>query len=117
METGGPIENEEAGFGGEDRLGIKNRGLEEVTQGSVSLRMSLDRQAMDGELKISRGKSEGHPWVVADREGLIELVGKGIEKGGVGSSRDGGVDSSEGDCTIVVDKDFEADMEAGIGFP
>ena len=50
METGGPIWIEEAGFGDEDRLGIKNRGLEEVTQGIVSLRMSLEGQAMDGEL-------------------------------------------------------------------
>ena len=40
----------EVGFVDEDGLGIKNRGLEEVTQGSVSLRMSLDGQAMDGEL-------------------------------------------------------------------
>ena len=50
METGGPIRIKEAGFGDEDGLGVKNRGLEEVTQGSVSLRMSLDGQAMDGEL-------------------------------------------------------------------
>ena len=117
METGGPVWIEEAGFGDEDRLRVKNRGLEEVTQGSVSLRKSLDRQAMDGELKISRGKSEGHPRIVADREGLIELVGKSIKKGGVGGSRDGGVDNSEGDHTIVVDKNFEADREAGISFP
>ena len=44
-------------------------------------------------------------------------MGKSMEKEGVGSSRDGGVDNSEGDRTIVVDKDFEADREAGIGFP
>ena len=50
METGGQIWIEEAGFGDEDRLGIKNRGLEEVTQGSVNLKMSLDGQAMNGEL-------------------------------------------------------------------
>ena len=117
METGGLIWIEEAGFRDEDRLRIKNRGLEEVTQGSVSLRMSLDGQAMEGELQISRGKSEGHLGVIADREGLIELVGKSIKKGGVGSSRDGGVDNSEGDRTIVVDKDFKADGEAGISFP
>ena len=117
METGGPIWIEEAGFGDEDGLGVNNRGLEEGKQGSVSLRMSLDGQAMDGELKISGGKSEGHPGVVADREGLIELVGKSIEKGGVGSSRDGGVDNSEGDRTIIVDKDFKADREARISFP
>ena len=60
---------------------------------------------------------EGHPGVVADREGLIELVGESIKKGRVGSSRDGGVDNSEGDSTIIIDKDFEADREAGISFP
>ena len=44
-------------------------------------------------------------------------MGKSIKKGGVGSSREGGVNNSEGDRTIVVDKDLEADMEARIGFP
>ena len=48
---------------------------------------------------------------------MIELVGESIKKGGVGSSRPGVVDNSEGDGTIVVDKDFEADREAGISFP
>ena len=117
MEMGGSIWIEEAGFGDKDRLRLKNGGLKEVTQGSVSLRVSLDGQAMDGEMQISRGKSEGHPGIVADREELIELVGKSIKKGGVGSSRDGGVDNSEGDRTSVVEKDFEADREAGISFP
>ena len=50
METGGPVRIEEAGFGDEDRLRVKNRGLEEVTQGGVGLRMGLDGLAMDGEL-------------------------------------------------------------------
>ena len=50
MEMGGPVWIKEAGFGDEDRLRVKNRGLEEVTQGSVSLRMSLHGKAMDGEL-------------------------------------------------------------------
>ena len=50
METGGPNWIEEAGFGDEDRLRVKNCGLEEVTQGSVGLRMSFDGQAMEGEL-------------------------------------------------------------------
>ena len=44
-------------------------------------------------------------------------MGESIKKGGVGSSRDGGVDNSEGDRTTVVDKDFEADREAKISFP
>ena len=50
METGGSILVEEVGFGDKDRLRVKNRGQKEVTQGSVSLRGSLDGQAMDGEL-------------------------------------------------------------------
>ena len=48
---------------------------------------------------------------------MIELVGKGLKEGRVGSSRDRGVDNGEGDRTIVVDKDFEADREARVGFP
>ena len=44
-------------------------------------------------------------------------MGKGLEEGGVGSSRDGGVDNGEGDRTIVIDKDFEADREARVSFP
>ena len=60
---------------------------------------------------------KGQPGVVADREGLIELMGKSIKEGGVGSGRDGGVNNSEGDRTIVFDKDFETDREAGISFP
>ena len=47
---------------------------------------------------------------------MIELVGESIKKGGVGSSRDGGDDNSEGDRTIVIDKDFEGDRKAGIIF-
>ena len=50
METGGSIRVEEAGFGDKDRVRVKNGGLKEVTQGRVSLRVSLDGQAMDGEL-------------------------------------------------------------------
>ena len=55
--------------------------------------------------------------MVADREGLVELVGESIKEGGVGSRRDRGVDNSEGDRTIVVNKDFEADREARVSFP
>ena len=44
-------------------------------------------------------------------------MGKSIEKGGVGGSREGGVNNSEGDRAIVVDKDFKADREAGVSFP
>ena len=59
---------------------------------------------------------EGEPGVVANREGWIDLVVKSIKVGVVGSSRDGSVDNGEGDLTIVVDKDFEADREAGVSF-
>ena len=50
METGCSIRVDEAGFGDKDRLGFNNGGLKEVTQCSVSLRVSLDGVAMDGEL-------------------------------------------------------------------
>ena len=50
VETGAPIWIEEACFGDKNGLGIKNRGLEGVTHGSVSLRVSLDGQAMNREL-------------------------------------------------------------------
>ena len=43
-------------------------------------------------------------------------MGESIEEGGVGGSGDGGVDNSEGYRTIVIDKNFEADGEARIGF-
>ena len=41
-------------------------------------------------------------------------MGESIKEGGVGSSRDGGVNNGEGDGTIIVDKDFEADGEARV---
>ena len=43
---------------------------------------------------------------------MIELVGESIKEEEVGGSRDGGVDNSEGDRTIVVDKYIKADREA-----
>ena len=60
---------------------------------------------------------EGQPGVAAHWERLIELVGESIEEGGVGGSRDGGVDNSEGDRTMVIGKDFKTDWEAGMSFP
>ena len=117
MEVGGSIRVEEAGFGNENRQRVEYRGQKEVTQDGVVFGVSLDREAMEGKLWISGGESEGHPGVVADREELIELVGESIEEGGVGGSRDGGVDNSEGDRTMFIDKSFEADGEAGISFP
>ena len=50
VETGGSIWVQEAGFGDKERLRVKNGGLKEVIQGSVGLRVSLDRQAIDGKL-------------------------------------------------------------------
>ena len=50
MEAGGSIWVEEAGFGDKDKLRVKNGGLKEVTQGIVGLRVSLDGEAMDGNL-------------------------------------------------------------------
>ena len=44
-------------------------------------------------------------------------MGKSIEEGDVGGSRDGGVDNSGGDRTIVVNENFKADREARISFP
>ena len=81
MEAGGSIRVEEAGFGDKNGLRVKYGGLKEVTQGSIFFRMGLDGEAMDGELWVSRSKSERHPGVVADREGLVELVSKSIKKG------------------------------------
>ena len=95
MEAGGSIRVEEAGFGNKNRLRIKYGGLKEVTSDRVVFGVSLDGETMDGKLKISRGNSEGHPGVVADRKKLIELVGKRIKEAGVGSSRNRGVDNSE----------------------
>ena len=51
---------------------------------------------------------KGQPGIVANLEGLIGLVGQCIKKEGVRSSRNGGVDNGEGDCTIVVNEDLEA---------
>ena len=50
---------------------------------------------MDGELQISRGKSEVEHGIVANWEGLVELLGQCIKKEGVRSSRNGGVDDGE----------------------
>ena len=114
---GGSIQVEEAGFGNKTGLRIEYGGLEEVTKGSVVFRVSLDGETVDGELYISRGKSEGQPGIIARLEGLIELVDKSIKKGGIGSSRNEGVDNGEGDRKIVFNKDFEVDSEARVSIP
>ena len=75
MEPGFPVGVVEAGLSNKNSLGIKNRGLENITEGDIIFRIGLDRELMNGELKISRGKPEGEPGVVANREGLIEFLG------------------------------------------
>ena len=50
MKAGGSISIEEPGFGNKNRLRIKYGALEEVTQDSVVFRVSLDGEAMDGEM-------------------------------------------------------------------
>ena len=49
-EAGFPVGVEEASLGYENGLGVKDRGLEKITQGSVIIRVGLDREAMNGEL-------------------------------------------------------------------
>ena len=85
--------------------------MKEITQVGIAVGMGLDGTAMDGELQISGGKSEGEPRIVANSEGLIELVGYCVEKGGVRSSRNGGVDDGEGDCTVLINKNFEGNRK------
>ena len=48
--TGNAVWVEESGLGDEDRLGIENRGLEEGTQSRVDSGLSLDGEAVNGEL-------------------------------------------------------------------
>ena len=60
-EAGFLVGVEEAGLGDKDRLGIKDRGLRKITQDGIVIEMGPDRESMKGELKVSRGKSEGKP--------------------------------------------------------
>lgn len=57
------------------------------------------------------------PRIVANWERLIEFVGESIKERGIGSSRNRGVDNGEGNCTVVVGRDFEANREARISVP
>ena len=112
VEARGAVGVEKVGLGDEDGMEIQNRGLEEVRQGSILLVVSLDSETMNGKLQIGGGKVEGQAGIVVNWEGLIELLGESIEKRGVGSRRNGTVDNGEGHCTIVVNKDFNANQEA-----
>ena len=116
MEAGGAVGVEEAGPGDEDGVAIENRGLKEVTQESIVFVVSLDRETMNGKLEIGRGKAEGQPGIIVNWEGLIELVGESVEKRRVGSSRNRNVDNCKGHSTIVVNKVFNANREAGVSF-
>ena len=95
---------------------MKDRGLEKVTQVGIAIGIGLDGNALDGELQIRGGKSEGESGIVAIWEGLVELVGQCIEKGGVRSRTNGGVDEAERDSTVVVNKNLKANWETRIGF-
>ena len=117
MEARTPVGVEELWLIYEDRLGVKDTGLEEITQFVIMVGMGLDGKAKDGQLQISGGKSEGEPGVVANREGLVEFVDEGVKEGGVGGSGNGGVDNGEGDCTVGVDKNFKSNSKTRIGFP
>ena len=59
---------------------------------------------MNSELEVGGGEAESRPGVIGDGEGLIEVGGKGLEKGGVGSGGDRGVDNREGDGAFAIDK-------------
>ena len=50
MEVRGTIRIEEEGFGDEDRLRVKYRRLEELTQDGVVFGVSLYGEAVDGKL-------------------------------------------------------------------
>ena len=75
-EAGIAVRVEKTSFGDRNREGIKDRGLKKVTQGGIIFGVGLDRESMDGELKVNRGRSEGEPGAVADRKGLVEFVGQ-----------------------------------------
>ena len=113
-EAGIPLGVEETSFGDKYRLGIKDGRLKKVTQGGIIFVVGLDRKSIDGELKVSRGESEGEPGVVADWKGLVKIVGSCVKKGCIGGSWDGGVNNGEGACTIIVNKNLEADRQGGV---
>ena len=73
-------------------MGIKESGLEENTQVGIVIGMGLNGEAMDGELKISMGQTEGKRGIVANWEELVEFVGECVEERGVGSSGNRAVD-------------------------
>ena len=73
----------------------------------VVIRHGFKGEAVNGELEVGGGESEGLPGVVGDGEGLIQAGGECLKKGGIGSGGDGGVDNGEGDGALTVDKGLE----------
>ena len=81
----------------------------------VVIRHGVKREAVNGELEVGGGKSEGLPGIVGNGEGLVEAGGESLKKGGVGSGGNGGVDNGEGDGALTVDKGLERNRKLGVG--
>ena len=81
----------------------------------VVLWHSVEGKAVNSELEVGGGEAESLPGVIGDGEGLIEVGGKGLKKGGVGSGGDGGVDNGEGDSVLAIDKGLERNRELRVG--
>ena len=90
-----------------EALGVVDGGGEGGGEEGVVIRHGIEREAVNGELEVSGGESEGLPGVVSNREGLIEAGGESLKKGGIGGGRDGGVDNGESDGAFTVDKELE----------
>ena len=76
-----------------EALGVVDRSREGGGKEGVVIRYGIKRDAMNGELEVSGGESEGLPGVVGDGEGLVEAGGESLKKGGIGGGGDGGVDN------------------------
>ena len=73
----------------------------------VVIRLGIKREAMNGELEVGGGESEGLPGVVGDGEGLIEAGGESLKKGRIGSGKDGGFNNRECNGVFTIDKGLE----------
>ena len=90
-----------------EALGVVDGSGEGGGEEGVVIRHGIKREAVNGELEVGGGQSEGLPGVVGDGEGLIEAGGESLKKGGIGGGGDGGVDNGEGDGAFTVDKGLE----------
>ena len=99
VEVAGPFDYE--------ALGVVDGSGEGGGEEGVVIRHGIKREAVNGELEVGGGESEGLPGIVGDGEGLVEAGGEGLKKGGVGSGGDGGVDNGEGDGVFTVDKGLQ----------